>query len=264
MDDMFFFRKWDEEDEEDENQEENGGNLGEKKGEEPPKKKMKKVITDAEHRPPPRPPLIAPPTTHRFPVGQEQPKLSADARTLASHYRADMAGAQFSCAGPLVTFENNDNSFYLSHASLKKIIINHGGRYVDNVTAKTSVFILGAVERIDPKKHNKGDKKGQAIPTWVGTSKHAAVEKQLAVKGKVGKRQGPPQALIPRSSTLRLHLLKEKMRQLTFKEFMEHYDIEEECFLVSEYCSVYTAFNAFTDAHHPTSYLAELQHLPLC
>ena len=141
-----------------------------------------------------------------------------------------MAGQQFSSAGPLITFETVDKTFSLKIDALKKIIFKCGGRYVEGVTAKTSVFILGAVERFDIKKHNKGDKKGELIPTWAGTTKQAAVEDQLNANGQVRRKAARPDNF---HHPLYLPSQSLPMRQMTFVEWMEHYNVEEECFLNS-------------------------------
>ena len=171
--------------------------------------------------------------------------LKKDARALVFS-SPTMEGIQFSSHGMLIVQETLDFTYWLSHEDLAKIIHKHGGRYVrtplpsrstpassppssspppptsspltchpsqvDTVSSKTTAFIIGDTAR-DVKKFCKGAKRGEPISSWVGTSKHAAVEAQLHVGGT----DAYGKVILP-------------MRQLTFAEWMQQYGVENECF----------------------------------
>jgi hypothetical protein len=120
----------------------------------------------------------------RYPIDKmgEGPRARKKARK--DEEKASMAGMVFSAIGSLITFETDKATCWLSGNALERIIVNHGGSYVDNVTGDTSMFILGAVDRLVVMKGERAHK-GQDIPVWEGTAKHANVQMQLKATGRV-------------------------------------------------------------------------------
>ena len=76
----------------------------------------------------------------------------------------------------MLTHETEENSFFLTQEDLKEILNNRGGKYVNNVSKNTTIFILGDMEREDERK--KGKESSEATTTWEGSKKYKELQAQ--------------------------------------------------------------------------------------
>ena len=125
-------------------------------------------------------------------------------------------GLQFCSAGILLTHETDENTFYLTQEDLREILNERGGKYVDNVSKNTTVFILGDMQREEGRKKGKDSTE---VLAWEGSKKYKDLQQQLSFKTN-------------------------RIRQMSFEEFMDWYSLDETCFLNSRIAQ-------FDAARHP-------------
>ena len=68
--------------------------------------------------------------------------------------------------------EDDDTSFYLSQDDFKEIVQDAGGKFGSSITGKTSILVLGALEKEWSKKEPD---------LWTGSGKEKALTKQKTI-----------------------------------------------------------------------------------
>ena len=110
-------------------------------------------------------------------------------------------------AGTLVYAEDAKCTYYLSPDNFKEIIENAGGKFNGSINGKTTIVVIGALEKEWSKK---------AADLWTGSAKELAIKKQ-----KTGARKAD-----------NLHIV-------LFKDFINHFSLDHKV-QRSLYCARYT------------------------
>ena len=75
-------------------------------------------------------------------------------------------------AGPLVYKEDDDMTLYLTQDDFKEIVQDAGGKFSSSITGKTTILVLGALEKEWSKKEPD---------LWTGSNKEKALTKQKTI-----------------------------------------------------------------------------------
>lgn len=81
-------------------------------------------------------------------------------------------GVAVAHAGSLVYREDDDTSFYLSQDDFKEIVQDAGGKFGSSITGKTTIVVLGALEK---------EWSSKEPDLWTGSGKEKALTKQKTI-----------------------------------------------------------------------------------